>query len=179
MCKAHAWLLFCLCLGIPSLPVWLQANHFTHLCVVWGAYHPPDLLFPPPRLEERQLLMPWGLPGLAQTPTQWNSLCVICTAPSPSTRHCTAQQWTRGSRRQHQQATLNMFRKNKIKQQSSLEQERLSKRVLPGSVSSCFLLLAQGQATRPNRQPLQPQEKELSGSGNQIHLFSCCNKNTG
>lgn len=45
----------------------------------------------------------------------------------------------RGSSRQRQQATLSMFGKNKIKQQSSLEQERFLKRVLPGNVSSCFL----------------------------------------
>lgn len=45
---------------------------------------PSHLLLLPPRLEARQLLMLWDLPGLAQTPTQWDILCAICTAPFPS-----------------------------------------------------------------------------------------------
>lgn len=45
--------------------------------------------------------------------------------------------------------------------------------------AAAFSLPSQGRATGPNRQPLQPQEEELSCDGDQIHLFSCCNENTG
>ena len=103
----------------------------------WREVSSPSPLLPwPPRLQKHHL---WGLPGLALTPTRWD---IPGNLSSTFPKHGniiqpSREQW--GGRRQHQWAQSNMFRRNKIKQQSSLEQERLLKGVLPGNVSSCFL----------------------------------------
>lgn len=127
-----------LCAGL-SLPMWLQASHFAYLCLAWGQYH---LLTPTPTSQAggasvaKAVRSPW--PGPDSRTMRYPLCDLYSTFPKrgnvvgPS-----GEQW--GSRRQHQRATSNMLRKNKIKQQSPLEQERLLKRALPGNVSSCFL----------------------------------------
>lgn len=111
-----------------SLPVWLQAGHFTYFCT-----------------SPTSTSQSGGAPVANAVRSSWpgpDSLTMRYPLCSTFPKHGdvlqpSSEQW--GSRRQHQQATSNMFRKNKIKQQSSLEQERLLKKVLPGNVSSCFL----------------------------------------
>lgn len=174
----------CSCLSLSSVHAFPFLCDFRLVISFLRAWHGESTTSPPPTPTSQ----PGGAPVANAVRSSWPGLDAGTTSYPLCSLHSTFPK--RGdiaqpsseqgdSRRQHQQATSNMFRKNKIKPQSSLEQERLLKWVLPGTVSSCFLRLSQGHVTGPNRQPLQPHEKEQNYNRDQIHLFSCCNENMG